>query len=103
MSTLNSLTGNPISISMPTKIAFNPRAFKVSVASLMEKLGCGKCFSGFDCNFFLHRDFVVDPADLKKISDGPAQLQSGNVINVSLGKETAYSLAQVNKLIDSLH
>ena len=103
MATLNSLAGNPIRVSVPAKVAFDPRAFKVSVASLMEKLGCGKCFSGFDCNFFLHRDFVVDPADLKKISDGAAQLQSGNVINVSLGKETAYSLAQVNKLIDSLH
>jgi len=104
MATLNSLAGNPIRVSVPAAVAFDPKAFKISVASLMGKLGCGKCFSGFDCHFHLQRDYVVDPADFKKIAEAPeARIQSGNVVNMSLGRESSYNLAQINKLIDSLH
>ena len=69
----------------------------------MGKLGCGKCFSGFDCHFHLQRDYVIDPADFKKVAEGPAQIHAGNSVNISLGQESSYSLAQINKLIDSLH
>ena len=104
MATLNSLAGNPIRVSVPATVAFDPKAFKISVASLMGKLGCGKCFSGFDCHFHLQRDYVVDPADFKKIDDAPAaHIHSGNVVNMSLGRESSYNLAQINKIIDSLH
>jgi hypothetical protein len=103
MATLNSIADNPIRVSVPATVAFNPKAFKTSVATLMERLGCGKCFSGFDCHFQLQREYAIDPADFKKIAEIPSQTQNRNVVTLSLSKERAYDLSQVNKLIDSLH
>ena len=49
-----------VRISLPAKIAYDPRALKASIGSLLERLGCPKCFSGADCLFTHERDFVVD-------------------------------------------
>lgn len=103
MASVNSFAENPIRVTVPAAVAFNPKAFKTSVATLMERLGCGKCFSGFDCRFQLQRDYAVDPADLKKFVELPAQVQNHNVVNLSLDKARAFDLAQVNKVIDILH
>lgn len=103
MATLNSIANNPIRVSVPASVAFNPKAFKTSVATLMGKLGCGKCFSGFDCHFQLQRDYIVDPVDFKKLVETSSQVKNNNVLNLSLGKEKSYDLRQVNDLIDSLH
>ena len=103
MASVNSFADNPIRVTVPAAVAFNPKAFKTSVASLMERLGCGKCFSGFDCRFQLQREYAVDPADLKKIAELPSQIQHQNVVSLSLGKSKGFDIAQVNKVIDSLH
>jgi hypothetical protein len=104
MASANSFADNPIRVRVPAAVAFSPKDFKVSVANLMEKLGCAKCFSGFDCRFELHRDYAVDPADLKKLVDLPAQtMASNNVASFTLPKARAFDILQVNKVIDSLH
>ncbi len=103
MASSNSFADNPIRVTVPAAVAFNPKAFKVSVANLMERLGCGKCFSGFDCRFQLQRDYLIDPADTKKLVEVSSQNVSTNVVNLSLSKARAFDLAQVNKVIDGLH
>jgi hypothetical protein len=102
MASVNSFADNPIRVSVPAAVAFNSKSFKVTVATLMERLGCGKCFSGFDCRFQLQRDFIVDPADFKKITDVQAQVQNHNVVNVTLNKANGFDILQINKIIDSL-
>ncbi len=52
----------PIRITLPARIAYDPGALKESIASVVERLGCPKCFSGADCLFQMERAFVVDPA-----------------------------------------
>ena len=103
MASNNSFADNPIRVTVPAAVAFNPKAFKSSIATLMERLGCAKCFSGFDCRFQLQRDYLVDPADIKKITELPTEIRSHNVVNLSLNKAKAFDIAQVNKVIDVLH
>jgi hypothetical protein len=103
MASVNSFADNPIRVSVPASVAFNPKSFKVSVAALMERLGCGKCFSGFDCRFQLQRDYLVDPADMKKLTELPAQVSNHNVVSLALNKTNGFDILQVNKIIDSLH
>jgi len=56
------LTSNPVHISLPAKIAYDLDAIQKVVGRIAEELGCTRCFSGADCTFGLHRDWVVDPA-----------------------------------------
>lgn len=50
----------PIRVTVPAKVAYSPDAFKKSIAGLMERIGCPKCFSGADCTFLNERLFAVD-------------------------------------------
>jgi hypothetical protein len=103
MANLKSLAENPIRVTVPASVAFNPQAFKSSVANLMERLGCGKCFSGFDCRFQLHRDYAVDPANTGNVVELPSQIQNHNVVNLSLNKAKAFDIKQIDRVIDDLH
>jgi len=49
-----------VRISLPASVAYDPKALKKSIANIVERLGCPKCFSGADCFFVNERDFVVD-------------------------------------------
>jgi len=49
-----------VRVSLPAKIAYDPAALKKSIGSLLERLGCRRCFSGADCHFTHERDFVAD-------------------------------------------
>ena len=50
----------PVRITLPASVAYDPKALKKSIANIVERLGCPKCFSGADCFFTNERDFVVD-------------------------------------------
>ena len=49
-----------VRISLPASVAYDPKALKKSIATIVERLGCPRCFSGADCFFVNERDFVVD-------------------------------------------
>ena len=49
----------PVRITLPAKVAYDPKALKESIASIVERLGCPECFSGASCLFEMERDFVV--------------------------------------------
>lgn len=57
----------PVRITLPASVAYDPKALKKSIANIVERLGCPKCFSGADCFFTNERDFVVDA----KLAVGP--------------------------------
>jgi hypothetical protein len=52
----------PVRITLPAKIAYDPKALKNSIAEVVERLGCPRCFSGADCLFEMERSFVINPA-----------------------------------------
>jgi len=97
------ITGNPIRVSVPAAVAFNAKEFKTSVASLMERLGCPTCFSGFDCRFQLQRDYFIDPIDAKIVKPVLAQNSSHNLVNFALSPAKSNDIKQVHKVIDELH
>ena len=49
-----------VRITLPASVAYDPKALKKSIANIVERLGCPKCFSGADCFFTNERDLVVD-------------------------------------------
>ena len=52
-----------ITVRLPGRLTSLEQANKV-VASVLGKLGCGGCLSGFDIRFTHVRDFVVDAKSL---------------------------------------
>lgn len=94
---------SPIRVSVPASVAFNPTAFGRTLGDLMEKLGCPKCFSGFDCRFSLLRDYLVDPQGKVQSLDLSASRQDKlPVVNVSVGKDVAFDIKRIQGLAKEL-
>jgi hypothetical protein len=51
----------PVRISLPASVAYNVDALQKSIAEIVDRLGCTRCFSGANCVFQLERDWVVNP------------------------------------------
>ncbi len=92
--------GAPIRVTVAASVAFNPDAFKKGITGLMEKLGCGKCFSGFDCRFQLQRDYLIDPES--KVQSLHQVSTSVNVLNIGLDKETSHSIGKIGDTVDRI-
>lgn len=96
-------THGTIRISLPAKVAYQPDALKKNIAAIMERAGCGKCFSGSNCLFTAERDFVVDPAaHIAAHVRGPHPdpwLQQSMVV-VSLDRAVRHDIGAVFKAID---
>jgi hypothetical protein len=58
-------THAPIVVRIPAEVTFDLTKFNKVIANLGERLGCGPCISGANCNFEIIREFLVDPATLK--------------------------------------
>jgi hypothetical protein len=93
-----------IRVSLPAKVAYQPDALKKSIASLMERFGCPKCFSGADCFFTHERDFIIDAKGL--LASGVASLNPqplppvDSFTTVSLAAGARYDIQKVFKAID---
>jgi len=55
----------PIVVRIPAEVTFDLAKFGKVIANLGERLGCGPCISGANCNFEIIREFLVDPASLR--------------------------------------
>ncbi len=58
-----STSAQPITVRLTKPLASIDDAHKV-VASVLGKLGCGGCLSGFDIRFTQERNFAVNPQTL---------------------------------------
>lgn len=59
------LSGDPrldrtVRVSVPAKVAFNLGNMQEVTASILERLGCPECHSGWDIRFDIERQFLVD-------------------------------------------
>jgi len=90
-----------VRVSLPAKIAYNPDALKKSLASILDKLGCPRCFSGADCFFQHERDFVVDPAAQVALNPQPLPPRESHAV-VSLAPSLRYDIDKVFKSIDAV-
>jgi hypothetical protein len=97
-----------VRVSLPAKIAYHPEALKQSIGSLLERLGCARCFSGADCLFTHERDYVVDvkggiSAVTVELNPQPLPPRADHA-TVSLASGVRYDIDKVfkavNKVID---
>ncbi|MGB8858965.1 MAG: hypothetical protein WCC60_06905 [Ilumatobacteraceae bacterium] len=51
-----------VRVHISPKVLSDLDAFQTVQRSILDRLGCGGCTSGFDINWLLHPDFVVNPA-----------------------------------------
>jgi hypothetical protein len=49
-----------VHVSLPASVAFDLDRFQEIQRSILGKLGCGACCSGWDIRFDLQRQFLVD-------------------------------------------
>lgn len=52
--------GRTVQVSVPASVAFDLDRFQEMQRSILDKLGCGACCSGWDIRFDLQRQFLVD-------------------------------------------
>lgn len=92
-----------VRITLPASVAYDPKALKKSIANIVERLGCPKCFSGADCFFTNERDLVVDPkfAVNPVIARSPEPTPwSQNSYTVGLSSKVRHDLDKVFVAID---
>ena len=95
----------PVRVTVPAKVAYSPDALKKSIATLVERLGCPKCFSGADCFFEMERRFVLtaqqDPEPDPWVSAAPSiTAQPAHLRTVGLSKGVRYDINKVFRAID---
>lgn len=100
-------TGRAVRLTIPAKVAYNLDSFQESIADLVDRLGCLRCFSGVDCTFQLERDFVVNEAlQLSSVRSlrAEAQLPAASASSVSAAMPTAvsYDIDQVQKAVANI-
>ena len=108
-STAKPRAAGPVRVSIPAKIAYSPDALKKSIAGVLERIGCPRCFSGADCLFQTERRFVLDDG-VRAESDpdtSPAVSQPQPwVVTVGVSSRVKYDidkvLVAVDKVIDLL-
>jgi hypothetical protein len=94
----------PIRVTIPAKVAYNPDALKKSIAQLVERLGCPKCFSGADCLFEMERRFVlttkIEPDPVPWRATPAIDAQPAHLRTVGLAKGVRHDINKVFRAID---
>jgi hypothetical protein len=57
---LGDRTGRTVRVTIPASVAFDLDRFQEVQRSILDKLGCRACCSGWDIRFDLQRRFLVD-------------------------------------------
>ena len=108
-STANPRAAGPVRVSLPAKIAYSPDALKKSIAGVLERIGCPRCFSGADCLFQTERNFLLD--DGAKLAAGPVpdpwQLAAGPrpepwAVSVGVSSRVKYDIDKVFVAVDKV-
>jgi hypothetical protein len=90
-----------VRVSLPAKVAYNPDALKKSLTSILDRLGCPRCFSGANCLFVAERNFVFDPGGAVALNPQPLP-PGGSHATVALAPGIRYDIDKVFKAIDAV-
>ena len=58
-----------IKVSIPPQVAYDLKSFQQAQASILDRLGCSACCSGWDIRYDIIREFAVD--EKLKVHDMP--------------------------------
>ena len=103
-------TAGTIRITLPAKVAYSPDRLKESIAGLMERIGCPKCFSGADCFFQNERRFVLDaklavearPAAPSGFANPEPDGDPERTYSVGFSKSVRYDMNKVFRAVDKV-
>ena len=92
----------PVRVTISARAAYSPRALKRSIADLMERMGCPRCFSGADCLFSVERDLTVNARlGLDAVALNPQPLPPReSQVTVSFAPRVRYDIAKIFKAVD---
>src|SRR5262249_6626622 len=90
-----------VRVSLPAKVAYSPDALKKSLTSILDRLGCPRCFSGANCHFVSEKNFVFDPGGAVSLNPQPLP-PGGSHATVALAPSIRYDIDKVFKAIDSV-
>jgi len=94
-----------VRVSLPARVAYNPESLKKTIGSLLEHLGCPRCFSGADCVFMAERDFAVNPEGIFShiaINPQPLPPRVAPDLTVSLSPSNRFNIDKVFSAIDTV-
>lgn len=100
------LTSGPVRVTLPARIAYDPGALKESIGSIMERIGCPKCFSGADCLFRMERSLVVDEKGRADPEPDPwadhhiRPFEAKHQVTVAMATEVKHDINRVFEAID---
>jgi hypothetical protein len=100
-------TAGPVRITVPARVAYSPDALKETIANVMERIGCPKCFSGADCYFQMERQFVLkpnwgpDPTPWQAATP-TLEMQPDHVYTVALAKPVRHDINNVFRAVDKV-
>jgi len=94
-----------VRVTLPAKIAYNREALKRTIGTLLENLGCTRCFSGASCVFEAERNFVVDSGGIFShvaADTNPPPTPWRADLTVALAPGNQFNIDQVFTAVDSV-
>jgi hypothetical protein len=85
-------SASTVRITIPVALASDLTSLQAGIAQVAERLGCPKCASGVDCNFWTLRQLLVENGSVRDSQPLPK-------VFVSLPREVTADLAMVQKAI----
>lgn len=98
------VTAKAVRVSIPASVAGEIGSLKKSFASILDKLGCPACCSGYDIRLELQRDLAVSRSFKEVASIGGWAGINRTIPRVSVGVKPAAvnTLVDVNLMLDKL-
>lgn len=99
----------PVRVTIPAAVAYDLPSLQKGIASIVGRLGCGACCSGFDITFQQEREFVINEkleiSPVARFSADPAlqsALGSGfaaSAVRVTLPAKVSYDINQIQQAV----
>ena len=109
METLEKMGKGAIRLSIPAKVAYDADAFRKSIHSLLDELGCQACFSGVDCYFTTIRDYIINPREFQVMalkaddpSPQPSSLMRANTLTASVSSKTSFNIDKIDTALKDI-
>ena len=98
-----------VRLSIPAKVAYNADAFKKSIYTMLEELGCPKCFSGVDCYLTTIQDYVFDPREnlIRAAAYGdpnpqPNAMSAARTLSVGISPKTSFDIDKIDVALNDI-
>lgn len=97
-------TAKAVRVSIPASVAGNIGKLKESFASILDRLGCPACCSGFDIRMELQRELALSKSFKESARIGGWAGVKRDIPRVSVGVKPAAvdSIKEVNAMLDKL-